>query len=379
MNVILFISGAILILIILGDAFETIVLPRRVTRRVRLSRLFFRSMWRIWLAVAGLMRRNNLRDTFLGFFGPLAVIFLIILWATGLIIGFALLHLALETIVKTQEGFGTYVYLSGTTFFTLGLGDIVPNTSLGRGLVAFESGLGLGFLALVISYLPLLNQSFARREIAVALLDSHAGSPPTASEMLLRHIHNNDMGELNRHFEEWEKWSSELLESLLSYPMLAFFRSQHQNQSWLGSLTAILDACAFIMAGTDGKRNDQARFTFAMIRHTIVDIAQTHNCAPIHPEKDRLTRADLERICSLLGPTGLSLPPIEDLERKLSDLRQSYEPHIHSLSQHIHVTLPPWILQTRPADNWQTDPWRHSFHFHSGASLEDDGDKAAHR
>jgi hypothetical protein len=363
MNVIAFMSGVSLILIILGDAFETIVLPRRVTRRIRLSRQFFRSMWRIWLAIAGLMKKDRLKDTFLGFFGPLTLIILIILWATGLIIGFALVHFACETITKAPGMLGTYIYLSGTTFFTLGLGDIVPETTLGRALVAFESGLGLGFLALVISYLPLLNQSFARREIAVALLDSHAGSPPTASEMLLRHIHNDDLRELNRHFQEWEKWSSELLESLLSYPMLAFFRSQHDNQSWLGSLTAILDACAFVMAGTDGNRSDQARFTFAMIRHSIVDIAQIFHRPPTHADIDRLTRADLERICSLLYPTGISLPPIDVLERKLSDLRQTYEPHIHSLSEHFHVMLPPWILTTRPSDNWETDPWKQSFHF----------------
>ena len=353
-------GGIVLILIMLGDAFETIVLPRQVERRIRFARLFFRFTWKAWLTVARMMKTNKLKDTFLGFFGPLSVIMLIILWATGLIIGFALVHWSFGTILKTSEGIDSYIYLSATTFFTLGLGDVVPNTAIGKSLVALEAGLGFGFLALVISYLPLLNQSFTKREIAVTLLDSHAGSPPTAAEMLLRHIHQNDLTELNRHFQEWEQWSAELLENLLSYPMLAFFRSHHDNQSWLGSLTAILDASAFIIAGTQINRTNQTHFTFAMIRHTIVDLAQIFNCPPLRTATSRLTRSDLEKIVSLLAPTGLEIFPIDILEKNLSDLRQMYEPYVHSLSEHLHVTLPLWISEAKLSENWRTSPWNHS-------------------
>jgi hypothetical protein len=360
LNIAIFITGTILIAIILGDAFETMVLPRRVTRRVRLARLFFRSTWIAWLYLARLIKPHRSRDTFLGFFGPLSVIMLIILWATGLIVGFTLMHWAFDTILKTPEGvagFGTYLYLSGTTFFTLGMGDIVPGTALGRGLAAFESGMGFGFLALVISYLPLLNQSFARREIAVSLLDSHAGSPPAASEMLLRHIHQNDLAELNRHFHDWERWSAELLESLLSYPILAFFRSHHDNQSWLGSLTAILDASAIVMAATEGVRSDQARFTFAMTRHTIVDLAQVFSCPPYHGAANRLPNPDFEHLYDLLSLTGLNLPEKDVLEQNLAELRMMYEPHVHSLSRFLHIPLPPWLPKAGYRDNWQTTPW----------------------
>ena len=251
MNIPLFLAGVILILIVLGDAFETMVLPRRVTRRVRLARLFFRYAWKIWLTIARLITSRRGMETFLGFFGPLSVLILIILWATGLVFGFAFMLFASGSTLAMPEGsvsFGTYLYLSGTSLFTLGLGDVTPTTPLGRGIIAAEAGLGLGFLALVISYLPLLNQSFARREVTIALLDAHAGSPPTAMEMLHRHIHHNEVDELRQHLYEWERWSAELLESHLSYPVLARFRSHHENQSWLGSLTAILDTCAFALA-----------------------------------------------------------------------------------------------------------------------------------
>ncbi len=361
MNIAVFIVGTILIVIILGDAFETMVLPRRVTRRFRLARLYFRYTWVIWLFLARMIKPHRRQDTFLGFFGPLSVIVLIILWATGLITGFSLMHWAFDTILATPQGtagFWTYLYLSGTTFFTLGLGDVVPGTALGRGLAALESGMGFGFLALVISYLPLLNQSFARREIAVSLLDSHAGSPPVATEMLLRHIHRDDLTELDRHFYDWERWSAELLESLLSYPILAFFRSHHDNQSWLGSLTAILDASAIIMAATEGVRSDQARFTFAMTRHTIVDLAQVYSCPPHHGTINRLPPDDFERLYALVASTGLTLPDKDILASNLAELRMLYEPYICSLSRFFRFPLPPWLPKTGYRDNWQTTPWR---------------------
>jgi hypothetical protein len=360
MNVLFFFIGLVLVIIVLGDAFETMVLPRRVTRQFRLARIFFRYTWRSWLVMARLIISRKRKETFVGFFGPLSVIVLIILWATGLVFGFALLHWASGSAIEVREGtasFSTYLYLSGTTLFTLGLGDVTPVTPFGRGLIAFEAGLGLGFLALVISYLPLLNQSFASREVTISLFDAHAGSPPTAAEMIRRHVHRNEIDELREHLYEWERWSSELLESHLSYPVLALFRSQHDNQSWLGSLMVILDTCAFVLAGVEGVCKHQAKFTFAMARHTIVDLAQIFNCPPLHPDKDRLPSDELKHLCSLISSTGLKLQELNVLEKELSELRQMYEPYVYSLSRYMRITIPPWFLKSEHADNWQTTPW----------------------
>jgi hypothetical protein len=176
--------------------------------------------------------------------------------------------------------------------------------------------------------------------------------------MLLRHIRQNDLAELNRHFEEWERWSAELLESLLSYPMLAFFRSHHDNQSWLGSLTAILDASAFILATAKIPKTDQPHFTFAMIRHTLVDLAQIFHCPPLPTANSRLKRHELERIVDRMAPTGLILPPLDVLEKNLADFREMYEPYVLSISRHLHVSLPPWTPEASHRDNWQTCPWK---------------------
>jgi hypothetical protein len=355
--------GVVLILIVLGDAFETIVLPRRVTRQISLARLFYRSTWLFWYTAVRTIFSRKRQENFLSWYGPLSLLLLLIFWATGLVIGFAFVHWASGSVIKTPEGsagFGTYLYLSGTTFFTLGLGDVIPTTTFGRGLVAFEAGMGFGFLALVIGYLPALNQSFARREVNISLLDARAGSPPTAAEMLRRHSHDRGLEDLRQLFHEWERWSSDLLESHLSYPVLAYFRSHHDNQSWLGALTAILDASAFAIVSFEGPCERQAQLTFAITRHAIVDLAQVFNCPPHKPKHDRLPSDELSRIRTTLTEAGLKLREGNAVDQKLSELRRMYEPYVCALSNYLRITVPPWIPKSSRIDNWQTSAWGRS-------------------
>ncbi|HZV81867.1 MAG TPA: potassium channel family protein, partial [Geobacteraceae bacterium] len=192
MAIVATIFGIALILLVLWEGFETIILPRRVTRRFRLTRFFYRGSWRPWVKMVRAFVPPRRRESWLSYFGPLSLLLLLSVWAGGLICGFALIHWTLGSALLSMDGdagFLTDLYLSGTTFFTLGLGDALPRTPLARLLVVVESGMGFAFLALVIGYLPALNQSFARREVSISLLDARAGSPPTASEMLRRHGH----------------------------------------------------------------------------------------------------------------------------------------------------------------------------------------------
>ena len=196
MAIVAALCGIILIVTVLWEGFETIILPRRVTRRFRLTRLFYHSTWRPLSTFVSSFVPVQDRENWLSYFGPLSILLLLGVWAGGAIIGFGLLHWANGSVVINQgrsAGFLTDLYLSGTTFFTLGLGDVLPGNSTARLLVLIETGLGFAFLALAISYLPALNQSFARREVSISLLDARAGSPPTASEMLIRHGHERGM------------------------------------------------------------------------------------------------------------------------------------------------------------------------------------------
>ena len=247
--------------------------------------------------------------------------------------------------------------MSGTTFFTLGLGDVAPHTTLARLLVVLEAGMGFAFLALIIGYVPPLNQAFSRREVSISLLDARAGSPPTAAEMLLRHRDSHGMQALQELLHEWELWSAEFLEIHLSYPVLAYFRSQHDNQSWLAALTTILDTTTLVISGVEGSCQRQAQRTFAIARHAVVDLAIVFYTPPLEPEHDRLSAVDLVLLRSTLAASGVKLGEGSDSDQKLAELRGMYEPYIYSLSKYFHITIPPWMHAASLPDNWQMSVW----------------------
>ena len=353
-------AGLALLFTVLWDAFETMVLPRRVTRRLRLARLFYRMTWRPWSAVARRLRRDKRRESFLSFFGPLSLLFLLTFWALGLILSFGLLQYGCGSAVEASDRAPNFVvdlYLSATTFFTLGLGDVTPHSGVARALTAIEAGMGFGFLAIVIGYLPVIYQSFSRREVNISLLDARAGSPPTAGELLRRHVYPHGLDALQKLLSDWERWSAELMESHLSYPMLAYFRSQHDNQSWLAAMTAILDTCALLMAGVEGTCERQAELTFAIARHAIVDLAQIFIAQPDATDNGRLNAEALQQLRTHLAAGGLRLHEGAAADQRLAQLRALYEPYVVTLGRYLNVNIPPWIPVGARKDNWQTTVW----------------------
>jgi len=354
--------------VVLWDGFETIVLPRRVMRRLRLARLFFRSTWSPWSFLAHAACSGSRLDTVLGFYGPLSLLLLICVWAAVLISGFGLLYWALGSSLAVPDqiaGFRADLYMSGTTFFTLGLGDVRPVTFGARVITIIEAGMGFGFLALVVAYLPALNQSFARREASISRLDARAGSPPTAVRMLEKHNHEGGMDDLREQLSQWEQWSAELLESHLSYPVLAHYRSQHDNQSWLAALTVVLDTSAVVLAIIEGVCTRQAEMTFAIARHAIVDFAVVFNQPPRKCEKDRLGDGGLTRLKEMLEAAGLKLMEDHEAERRLQRLRDSYEPYVCALARYFRLSVPPWIPEPgKPAD-WEISLWEQTTPFDS--------------
>lgn len=354
------ISAAALIGIIFIDTFEALLLPRRVRHGYRLASWYYRNTWNWWGTLARSLPAGRWRNAFLSVFGPLSLFGLIIVWAMGLITGFAILQWSLDSSLAvpqgSDKGFGTYLYFSGTTFFTLGYGDVVPTDRVGRILGVAEAGIGFGFLAVVISYLPVLYQAFSRREITISLLDARAGSPPSAGELLRRLAAARSLMSIGQLLNEWERWSAELLESHLSFPALCFYRSQHDNQSWVGTLTTILDSSATLIANVDGAESYQARLTFAMARHAAVDIVLATRVRLQPPASDRLPFSDIVQVRSTLSGAGLALRDEATSVRTLTELRGLYEPFVNALAAQLLFNLPRFVLDTQPVDNWQTSP-----------------------
>ncbi len=351
------IAAVVMIAVVLIDAFEVVLLPRRVRHGFRLARLFYRTSWTVGRTAARLLPPGRWRTGFLGAFGPLSLFVLVVLWAAGLIVAFALLHASLGTALSVADaGFGTYLYFSGTTFFTLGYGDLVPTGAAGRALSVAESGLGFVFLAVIISYLPVLYQAFSRLEITIALFDARAGSPPSAGELLRRLADGRSPAGAGPFLVEWERWAADLLESHLSFPVLSYYRSQHENQSWVASLTTILDTSALLLASVDGPDGYQARLTFAMARHAAVDLALVFQTPPL-PPPDRLPAAGLARLRQSLCEAGVKMRDGPAVAAALAELRGLYEPFVNALAAHFLFTMPPFQPEKPPVDNWQTSAW----------------------
>ncbi|MGH9710626.1 MAG: potassium channel family protein, partial [Candidatus Acidiferrales bacterium] len=329
-------------------------------------RLFYRYTWIPWSGAARVVRAGNRRESFLSYFGPLSLLALFVVWAAALIFAFALLHFGAGSAINSpiapmgHPGFRTDFYLSGTTFFTLGLGDVTPRTELARVITVMEAGIGFGFLAVVISYLPVLYGAFSRREVNISLLDARAGSPPTAAELLRRHTQPQSVAALEQYLHDWETWAAELMESHLSYPVLCYFRSQHNNQSWLAALTTILDVAALLIAYGKGALRWQAKLTFAISRHAVVDLAQVLNCPPKNSSGERLPAAELRKLHTLLIAANLSECCAEERaedDQRLGDLRRMYEPYVAALSARLLMPVGAWVPAKHIVDNWRTSAW----------------------
>jgi hypothetical protein len=365
MQIIALIAGMICCLGVALDAFQTIILPRRPAGRFRITRLFFILTWTPWAALAPRIGNTRVREQAYSVYGPLSLLLLLVLWALLLLLGFALLFFAMGSpfadVAHLQETswlarFGTDLYVSGTTLFTLGLGDVVPRLATTRALIICESGAGLGLVAMVIGYVPVLYQAFSRREVSIALLDARAGSPPTSTELLRRHAFEGGQEALTELLAEWERWSAEILESHISYPILCYYRSQHDNQSWLSALVAILDSCALLISIMEGTPR-QAQLTFAMARHALVDLGHVFHRerqAKEAESQDRLPPEEFARLCEVLGDIGMRMCGDPASATRLKAIRVLYEPHAIALSEFLRMPLPTWIPTPQAKDQWRT-------------------------
>jgi hypothetical protein len=337
--------GIALVLAALIDAFEVVLLPRPARRHRRLNRYFYRGTWALWSRLAARLPPGRRREDFVGVFGPLSMVLLFVLWAACLLLGFGLLHWGLQFTATggPYQSLGREVILSGDAFFTLGYGDVVPRGALARVLVILESGTGFGFIALTVGYLPVLYQHFARRDVQLIEFAARAGSPPTALSLLHWHASQGDRQQLDAWLRDWEHWAGELVESHSTYPMLAFYRSQHDGHSWLASLATVLDACTLVIAGSEGTKTLQAAATFSAARRVLDEICNSLVVASLYPDSgDRLSSPSFDTIAAVLSRELPGWEQSADTTKQVARLRGAYEPQLAGLSAYLLLPLPRW-------------------------------------
>ncbi|HHX4058156.1 TPA: hypothetical protein ACU967_005931 [Burkholderia contaminans] len=355
MHIIAAILGVSLMAIAVADAFQTVVVARHARRLPVIARTFYRLTWPPFAAAARFVSHPWRRDKYLGIYGPLSLLLLIGCWVVSLIVAFALLQWALGAQSgNVVRGFASDIFLSAATFFTLGTGGL--GNAASESLMVVEAGFGYSFLGLVIGYLPVLYQAFSGRELHILMLDARAGSPPSAMQFVLRR--GDDPAKLEKRLTEWEEWALDLLEGHLSYPMLAFYRSQHANQSWLAALTMVVDVSALAILGAEGDLKRQAEFTFAAGRHALVHTASIFDASSPAGSEDRLPPADFSALCAAISASPTPLKTERIVASDLARLRSMYEPHAQALAAYFLMDLPPWLVQEPlHEENWQVPSW----------------------
>jgi hypothetical protein len=324
--------GALLVLAMLAEFVVTFLLPRRVRRDPRIGRGLTRLLWRPWRAVARRLRPSS-ADTLLGLFGPVALLMPLLTWALGILFGYALLEWAVA-----GGSFSDRILFSSGLFLSAG----ATEGSYGvRVVELLEAATGVGVLFIVIGYLPAVYSAFSRRETAVSQLAARAGAPPCAGVALHQAIGKQQWQELKRDLEGWEEWAAELMETHLSYPQLAFYRSQHVNQNWLAALTAMVDVAAFIKATAPDDKVRAADLTYAIGRHAFADLA-TQFRLQAEPA-DRLSDTDFDTLYAIVeAATDDSVEP-DAAKDELAGLRGRYEPNAEALARFLALELPPWV------------------------------------
>lgn len=344
MGVLAFLAGSLLVLVTLWECFETMILPRAILRAGRITHLFYRSTHWFERTVVRRTPWEGLKKTILGVYGPLSVLLLIGFWAILIIVGFGLVHFGLHTHFKESNEsltFGNLVYFSGSTFFTLGYGDLTPSGSLARALAVLEAGLGFGMLAAVMGYLPVLYGAFSGRESAVIRLANRCGSEIDGVALVVRYARNGNYEGLSTALDGLEGWLSELMEATVSYPMLALYRSPRNDRSWVGAIAAVLDATTILQLPTETPFPpylvDQAELTFSMGHRALRAI---NTALRQRPEPESRRPYDLEALKARLERSGIVFG--EGAEERWEELVRRYDPDAVGLADFLCLDLPAW-------------------------------------
>jgi hypothetical protein len=348
--------GLVIWVRILWDGFATVILPRTVAPRNRVSGRFYRRTWLLWAAVGRRIRQPQHRLSFLAIYGPLSVTALIVVWAGLLIIAFALIYHSLGERFQANRGstaFGALLYMSGSTFLTLGIGDITSTDPLARCFMILETATGYIFLALIISYMPALEQAYAAREVGNVLIHSRAGRPPTAIRYLRRYTGKENSEVLRGNLRDAERWMAASLQSHLSHPVLVLYAAQRGGESWLTSVATILDASALLIAGGEGVLLEQARTTYRMGLRLLKDLTGALDLKADPGSHLKLAAGDFTLVRATVNQSALPLTLGPGGPTKFLRLVRRYDMYLTMLSALLMIPLPSWTKPWEP--RWESD------------------------
>ncbi len=342
MDIALFLVGLLIIASVIWDVFESIVVPRPTPGRYRIARNLVRGTWVVWRAVAFRARTPDARERMLGTYAPIIVLVLLACWVILLVFGYGLILFALRgQLDPSPDSLAEASYVAGVSLLTIGFGEFVPTGVLARAVSLVAAASGLGVVALVITYLFSLYGAFQRREVQVVTLDARAGAPPSAVNLLETYARTGMVDELPRLFGDWEVWSAEVLDSHVAYPILGYFRSTHDNESWVSSLGAVMDAATLVLTTIEGVPHGRAEMLVGIGQHLVEDVANYFGFPDVHAPG--VERFEFDEARDRLAAAGYQLRDADLAWSLFADLRSLYAVRLNSLATYWLTPPAQWV------------------------------------
>ena len=341
MELLIGLAGLVVLALVLWDVFQGVVVPRPTPGRLRIARYLVPPTWKLWRAFATRTRTGLARDALLGLYAPGAAILLLLMWLAGVILGYGLLFFAMRSqLTPSPTDLIQSIYFAGASVLTIGYGDIVPTGGLARLAVLGSAASGLGLVALVVTFLFSLFASYQRREIKVVTLSAIAKSPPSSIVLLETHARLGLVDELPALFRDWEEWTAEVLDSHVSYPLLGYFRSSHDNVSWISSLGAVLDAAALVLTTIRNVPRGHAKITVRVGAHLVEDISNNLRLAG---DGSGVDEAQFDEVYQRLARAGYELEPEGEAWRAFARARASYAGRLQALADYWATPATVWV------------------------------------
>jgi hypothetical protein len=349
MEPIALVLGLLLLGLVTWDLFETIVVPRPTPDRFRIARYVVRLSWPVVRAI-GRSRNGKTHDTLLGLFAPAMTLALLVAWLAALILGYGLVLFALrDQLSPSPHDLGTTMYFAASSVLTLGYGDIVAVGPAARAVVVVAAVSGLGVVALVVTFLFSLYGSYQRREVKVVILQAAAGAPPSAVTLLVTLAELDLVGRLPGLFAEWERWAAEVLDTHVAFPLLGFFRSSHDNLSWISALGTVLDAASLVLTTTEGVPRGEAELFKRVGSHLVEDITNLGfrvgmTADPRSPTlRTDVDRSAFDEAYARLENAGYRLVPGDAAWRAFDAARAGYASRLDAMAAYWATPANSWL------------------------------------
>ncbi len=337
------VAGIALILVVFYDLFQSVVLPRPAINKLATVRYLLRALWWIWRSTGNRMTSLPRRERWLATYGPIGVLSSFAVWSLSLILGYGLIIDGVRDQLRpVPDTLGTSLYFSATTLVPLSYGDIVPIGVPARLITIAESVTGIFLAALAITLLFSLYEAFQRREELVVTLDALAGAPPSGVQILETAAAHNMREELIKTFDDWKQWAAAVLESHLAYPSLFFFRSSHDNEAWLNSFGAVMDAAVLVMSTVEDKSEGPAKLMYRVGNHLVEDFAWYIRLA-VPPNTPIIERFEFDEAWERLKKAGYRCNDPEQAWTKFAQFRSNYASPINGLARELSIIPAQWI------------------------------------